>query len=357
MTLDEESYRIAGHAHLVGLPVRVHGRLESRGGFHAADRRLRGRTRTGGRGGAGPADEVPPGEPRLLRGGVQRGGLREGECGNRFAVGPVGSVRSPIARAHGMAPHPPCSQERPVSDVRVIIQRDSEREERTVTTGTTAAELFMRRALDHRRSRGRGAQGPGVRGEGRRGGRAGRDLLHRRPQHPAPLHRARHGAGRAGALPRGQARHRPAGQGRLLLRLRRRAAVHARGSQGHREEDAGDPEARPAFRAPRGHRRGRPRGAGERAVQARTHRYQGLRVHGRRRGRRGRRRRADDLRQPRRQDRRPVLEGPLPRSPPAHHAQHPGVQADAQRGRLLARQREEPHAPAHLRHRLASRRS
>ncbi|MGW1955069.1 hypothetical protein ACWCPI_20340 [Streptomyces sp. NPDC001920] len=38
MTLDEEAYRIAGHAHLVGLPVRVHGRLESRGGF----RRLTG---------------------------------------------------------------------------------------------------------------------------------------------------------------------------------------------------------------------------------------------------------------------------------------------------------------------------
>ncbi|MFE9441671.1 hypothetical protein ACFYO2_22290 [Streptomyces sp. NPDC006602] len=33
LTLDEESYRIAGHAHLVGLPVRVYGRLESRGGF------------------------------------------------------------------------------------------------------------------------------------------------------------------------------------------------------------------------------------------------------------------------------------------------------------------------------------
>ncbi|MFD1660725.1 hypothetical protein ACFSL4_21580 [Streptomyces caeni] len=33
MTLDEDAYRIAGHAHLVGLPVRVHGRLESRGGF------------------------------------------------------------------------------------------------------------------------------------------------------------------------------------------------------------------------------------------------------------------------------------------------------------------------------------
>ncbi|MER7485429.1 hypothetical protein ABTY20_05795 [Streptomyces sp. NPDC126497] len=37
-TLDEENYRIAGHAHLAGLPVRVRGRLESRGGF----RRLTG---------------------------------------------------------------------------------------------------------------------------------------------------------------------------------------------------------------------------------------------------------------------------------------------------------------------------
>ncbi|GHC82778.1 hypothetical protein GCM10010349_66700 [Streptomyces flavofungini] len=33
MALDEEDYRIAGQAHLVGLPIRVHGRLESRGGF------------------------------------------------------------------------------------------------------------------------------------------------------------------------------------------------------------------------------------------------------------------------------------------------------------------------------------
>ncbi|MFE5604755.1 hypothetical protein ACFQ8O_36895 [Streptomyces coelicoflavus] len=38
VALDEEAYRIAGHAHLVGLPVRVLGRLESRGGF----RRLTG---------------------------------------------------------------------------------------------------------------------------------------------------------------------------------------------------------------------------------------------------------------------------------------------------------------------------
>ncbi|MEV4949538.1 hypothetical protein [Streptomyces sp. NPDC053755] len=33
VTLDEESYRTAGHAHLVGLPIRVVGRLERRGGF------------------------------------------------------------------------------------------------------------------------------------------------------------------------------------------------------------------------------------------------------------------------------------------------------------------------------------
>ncbi|MEZ3178865.1 hypothetical protein KYY02_09155 [Streptomyces pimonensis] len=38
VALDEDAYHIAGHAHLVGLPVRVDGRLESRGGF----RRLTG---------------------------------------------------------------------------------------------------------------------------------------------------------------------------------------------------------------------------------------------------------------------------------------------------------------------------
>ncbi|MFE4636531.1 hypothetical protein ACFRJ1_24570 [Streptomyces sp. NPDC056773] len=33
VVLDEESYRVAGHAHLVGLPIRVSGRLQRRGGF------------------------------------------------------------------------------------------------------------------------------------------------------------------------------------------------------------------------------------------------------------------------------------------------------------------------------------
>ncbi|WP_443047596.1 hypothetical protein [Streptomyces sp. NBC_00354] len=31
--LDEEAYRVAGHAHLVGVPIRVSGRLQRRGGF------------------------------------------------------------------------------------------------------------------------------------------------------------------------------------------------------------------------------------------------------------------------------------------------------------------------------------
>ena len=46
------------------------------------------------------------------------------------------------------------------------------------------------------------------------------------------------------------------------------------------------------------------------------------------------------------------VEGPLPRSAPADHQAHPGVQADAHRGGVLARRREEQAAPAHLRHRL-----
>ena len=53
------------------------------------------------------------------------------------------------------------------------------------------------------------------------------------------------------------------------------------------------------------------------------------------------------------EDRRAVLEGPVPRPAPAEHPRHPGLQADAQRRRLLARQREEPAAAADLRHRVA----
>ncbi|HEY9437732.1 MAG TPA: hypothetical protein VIS29_03605, partial [Streptomyces sp.] len=57
MELDEEAYRIAGHAHLAGLPLRVEGRLENRGGF----RRLTGASRVA----PVPVDET--GRDRLMK--------------------------------------------------------------------------------------------------------------------------------------------------------------------------------------------------------------------------------------------------------------------------------------------------
>ena len=72
----------------------------------------------------------------------------------------------------------------------------------------------------------------------------------------------------------------------------------------------------------------------------------------RRRERRGRRRRADHLRQPARAHRGAGLGRPLPRSARADHPVHPGVPADPDRRRVLARQREEPAAATDLRHRV-----
>ena len=69
------------------------------------------------------------------------------------------------------------------------------------------------------------------------------------------------------------------------------------------------------------------------------------------RRRRGRGRRADDLRQPAPR-RRGRLERPVPWPAPAHHQADPGVQADALGGGVLARRREEQAAAAHLRHGL-----
>ena len=91
-----------------------------------------------------------------------------------------------------------------------------------------------------------------------RGGRARRDLLRGRPGDHAPLHRARHGAGRAGAVPRGQAGHRPAGQGRLLLRLRRREALHPEDLKAIEKKMQEIQKRGPAVLPPGGHRRGRP---------------------------------------------------------------------------------------------------
>ena len=74
---------------------------------------------------------------------------------------------------------------------------------------------------------------------------------------------------------------------------------------------------------------------------------------GRGRVRRGRRRRAHDLRQrePRRRGR---LEGPLPRTAPAEHPHdRQRLGSHPRRRRVLAGEREEPAAAAHLRHRVA----
>ncbi|CAM5581720.1 hypothetical protein STENM223S_04543 [Streptomyces tendae] len=122
--------------------MRVLGRLEGRGGF----RRLTGACEIA------PVQVDEAERDRLLKAlqeHVEVAALFEEACGDGgepagtdFAAGGPGSVRSPSCVRSGMAPRPHFSQERPVSDVRVIIQRDSEREERVVTTGTTAAELF-----------------------------------------------------------------------------------------------------------------------------------------------------------------------------------------------------------------------
>ena len=95
------------------------------------------------------------------------------------------------------------------------------------------------------------------------------------------------------------------------------------------------------------------RRAGRRAVQARAGRPQG-----RCRRHRGRSMEVgggeltiyDNLD---REVRRAVLDRPVPRPAPAHHPADPGVQADPVGRGVLAGKREEPAAPAHLRHRVA----
>lgn len=75
LTLDEESYRIAGHAHLVGLPVRVHGRLESRGGFR----------RVTGASGVVPVQVDEAERDRLMKSLQEDLDFFEGACGGEDA--------------------------------------------------------------------------------------------------------------------------------------------------------------------------------------------------------------------------------------------------------------------------------
>ena len=132
--------------------------------------------------------------------------------------------------------------------------------------------------------------------------------------------------------------------------------VHPRGPQGAREADA----ARSSRRGQRFSRRvvtedeARAELAHE-PYKLRAHRPQGRSAADateRRDG--GRRRRAHHLRQPRRARPASARWGDLCRGPhvPTTRAD-PGVQADALGRRVLARQREEPAAAAHLRHRVA----
>ena len=176
----------------------------------------------------------------------------------------------------------------------------------------------------------------------------GRRHRRRAQRHPA-LGRARAGPGRPGPVPGRQARHRAADHRWLLLRLRRRRAVHARGSGQAGKAHAPDPQRRSAVR-PAGLRvqGSSPRRTGRRALQARTRRRQVRRP--RRHG--GRRRRADRLRQPESPYPRTGLGRPVPR--PAHpdHQAHSGVQAHPQLGRVLAGRPEQRQPATHLRHRV-----
>ena len=95
-----------------------------------------------------------------------------------------------------------------------------------------------------------------------------------RPVHDPPLHRARAGPGGARPVPRGHLRHRAAGGGRLLLRLRapRRRPLRRGRPRAGRRADARDHRGVPAVRPRRAARRQGARGVRRPPLQARDHR-------------------------------------------------------------------------------------
>src|SRR5699024_3902838 len=116
--------------------------------------------------------------------------------------------------------------------------------------------------LGHRPAHRRRAARPGHRA-GRRAGRRG--SRHLQPRRALATATQRSAPPRP-ACPKDQpirtSRHRPADHRRLLLRPRRRRAVHLRVPQGAREGDEPDRQVRSALRAPRDQRRRRPRRGG-----------------------------------------------------------------------------------------------
>ena len=137
-----------------------------------------------------------------------------------------------------------------MSDLSVTVRVSPDvTETRSAPQGTTAAELFPDRAVVVAR----------VGGELRdlsyvlRDGDVVEPVRDRQPDGRSVLrHSTAHVLAQAvqDAVPRGEARHRPADQGRLLLRLRRRRAVHPRGPRRAREADAGDRQGRAAVLPP-----------------------------------------------------------------------------------------------------------
>ena len=137
-----------------------------------------------------------------------------------------------------------------------------------------------------------------------------------------PRRGAHHGARGAGALARRQGDDRPGDRERLVLRLRPRGAVHARGPRGDQPADAAD------------HRRARPgqdRGLGPRPGDP------PLRGDGR--DLQGRAGRGDPRGRPGQDVLARALAGPLPRAAPRQYRAGAGgrLQADVDRRRLLAR--------------------
>ena len=166
----------------------------------------------------------------------------------------------------------------------------------------------------------------------------------RRPPPPPTLDRPRPRPGRARAVAGGHVRRRTRHRQRLLLRLRAagRSHVHRRRPRAHRREDARDHRRRPAVRALRTARR---RGRALMADHPYKRAFMDLAAEG------------DDadgeagsgghdqlLPQHTR------VRGHVPRPARAEHRSTPALQADAPRRGVLPGQREEPDAPAHLRH-------
>ena len=188
------------------------------------------------------------------------------------------------------------------------------------------------------RAGGRRAARPGPPPARRRGHPGGHVQERRRlPVRDAPLGRARHGRGRPEPHPRHQAGLRPADRGRLLLRLRSAAAAHRGGLPRHRGRDLPHRGLEGALPAQRDEHRRR---AGV------LRRARG-RLQGRPGGRAGPPGRDPGVALPPARLRRPV-----PRPAPARRRAHRAGQAPVGRRRLLARQRGEPPAHPHLRHRL-----